>query len=56
MVVARRAPDLNSLLSSNKVFLLTGEQTPGPRIGINNVKYKRISVPLMIIIIAVYIG
>jgi len=40
MVVAGRASDLNSLLSSNKVFLLPREQTPPPRTGVNNVEYK----------------
>ena len=35
---------------------LTRELTPRPRTGINNAEYKLISVPLMIILIAVYIG
>jgi len=39
--VVGRASDLNSLLSSNKVSLLTREQTPWPRTGINNVEHKR---------------
>jgi len=30
MMVTKKASDLNSLLSSNKVSLLTREQTPGP--------------------------
>ena len=33
MVVAGRASDLNLLLSSSKVSLLTREQTPRPRTG-----------------------
>jgi len=54
VVVTGRASDLNSLLSPNKVSLLTSEQTsrphigiynveitPRPRGGINNVEYKR---------------
>jgi len=41
MMVAGRAVDLNSLLSSNKIALVTREQTPRPRRGINNVEYKR---------------
>jgi len=39
-VVAGRASHLNSLLSSNKASLLTREQTPWPRTGINNGEYK----------------
>jgi len=38
MVAAGRASDLNSFLSSNKVSLLTGEQTPRPHTEINNVE------------------
>jgi len=56
MVVAGRASGLNSLLSLNKVSLLTEEQTPRPCAGINNAEYKLISVPLMIVLLAVYIG
>ena len=41
MVVTKRAFDLKSLRSSNKVSLLTGEQTPKHRTEINNVEYKR---------------
>ena len=55
-MVAGRASDPNSPVSSNKVSLLTGEQTLRPRTGINNMEYKLISVPLMKILIAVYIG
>jgi len=40
MVVAGGASDLNSLQSPSKVSLLTREQTPRLRTGINNVEYK----------------
>jgi len=40
MMMAGRASTLNSLLSSNKVSLLTGEQTLRPHKGNNNVEYK----------------
>jgi len=40
MVVARRASNLNSLLCSNKISLVTRERTPRPCTGINNVEYK----------------
>jgi len=40
MVVIKRTFDLNSLLSSNKVSLLTKEQTSWSRTGINNAEYK----------------
>ena len=40
MVVAGSASDLNSLLSSDKVSLLTTEQTPLPPTGISNVEYR----------------
>jgi len=33
--------DLNSILSSNKISLLTRQRTPRPRTGINNMEYKR---------------
>jgi len=36
MVVAGRVFNLNSLLCSYRVFLLTREQTPQPSTGINN--------------------
>jgi len=38
--VTRRAAYPISLLNSNKVLLLTGEQTPRPRSGNNNIEYK----------------
>ena len=56
MAVAGRVSDLNSLLNSNKSLPVNQEQTLRPHTGINNVEYKLISVPLMIISIAVYIG
>ena len=36
----KNASDLNSLLGSNKVSLLTREQTLSPHTRINNVEYK----------------
>jgi len=56
MVAARRASDLYSLRRSNKVSLLTGEQTPRPHTGNNIVEYKLILVPVMILSIVVYKG
>jgi len=55
MVVAGRASDLNSLLSSNKVFLFIRERHSRPHTGFNNVEYKLIAVPFIIILIAVCI-
>ena len=40
MVVAGKASDLNSLISSDKVAPLTREQIPRRRTGINNVEYE----------------
>jgi len=40
MVVTSRSPDLNSLLSSNKLSLVTRGQNPWPCTGNKNVEYK----------------
>jgi len=59
MVVAGRAFGLDSHLSSNKVSLLTMEQTPQPRTGINNVEYKgkqKRSYPCTLLRITLIIG
>jgi len=58
MAVRGRASDRNSLLSSNKITWLARKQTQRFRGCTNDVEYKLISVPLMIIIIiiAVYMG
>ena len=47
----KKASDSNSLISYDKICLLTREQTPRPR-----TEYKLISVPLVIILIVLYIG
>jgi len=40
VLVAGRASDFNSLLSSNNVSFLTREEIPWLRTGINSVEYK----------------
>jgi len=40
MMMAKGTSDLNSLLTTNKVSLLTREQTPWPRMEIYNMQYK----------------
>ena len=50
MVVTGMAPDLNSLLSTNKVSLLPREKTSRPCIGFNNAEYERKQIALHIFI------